>query len=129
MFKDLIGKKVLLKVDTKPIGVGKYFGTFQVKRVCGDVVIIAIFELPNYDANDEATPHKEKHVTKCDSIVGKCSIIEGVSSVAVPNDVVIDPESSATKKESPVLINFVGDEESKLLRLDNFKSNTNSIKE
>ncbi|KAL4329770.1 hypothetical protein AHAS_Ahas13G0333300 [Arachis hypogaea] len=58
MFKDFIGKKVLLKVDTKPVGVDKYFGTFRVRRVYDDVVIIAMFELPNYDADDEATPHK-----------------------------------------------------------------------
>ncbi|MED6138635.1 hypothetical protein PIB30_119245 [Stylosanthes scabra] len=42
-FKVLVGKKLLLKVDTKCVSADKYFGTFRVKRVCDDPAIIAMF--------------------------------------------------------------------------------------
>ncbi|RYR25403.1 hypothetical protein Ahy_B02g059123 [Arachis hypogaea] len=45
IFKTLEGKKVLLKVDTKYLGIDKYFRTFRVKRICDDPAIISMFEL------------------------------------------------------------------------------------
>nr|XP_025633610.1 uncharacterized protein LOC112727894 [Arachis hypogaea] len=54
IFRNLEGKKVLLKVDTKSLGVDRYFGTFRVKRICDDAAIISMFEL----AQTEITPLK-----------------------------------------------------------------------
>ncbi|QHN75844.1 Replication factor-A carboxy-terminal domain protein [Arachis hypogaea] len=64
IFQGLIGKKLLLKVDTKGVRLDKFFGTFRVRRVCDDPTIIAMFELPDYDANDESTPKKEPELKK-----------------------------------------------------------------
>ncbi|XLR26810.1 hypothetical protein S83_054710, partial [Arachis hypogaea] len=48
----------VLKIDTKSVGADKYFRTFRVRIVCDDATIIAMFELPNYDADAERTPVK-----------------------------------------------------------------------
>ncbi|QHO15936.1 Replication protein A 70 kDa DNA-binding subunit A [Arachis hypogaea] len=63
----LVGKKLLLKIDTKSVGTDKYFETFRVRRVCDDAAIISMFELPNYDANDERTPLKDGKLGKIPS--------------------------------------------------------------
>ncbi|XLU74061.1 hypothetical protein S245_033114, partial [Arachis hypogaea] len=59
-FKTLEGKKVILKVDTKSLGIDKYFGTFRVKRICDDPTIISMFELAENE--NEVTPVKDAHV-------------------------------------------------------------------
>lgn len=41
-------------MDTKSLGVDRYFGTFRVKRICDDAAIISMFEL----AQTEITPLK-----------------------------------------------------------------------
>ncbi|XP_057734062.1 uncharacterized protein LOC130949328 [Arachis stenosperma] len=64
IFQGLIGKKLLLKVDTKGVPHDTFYGTFRVRRICDDSTIIAIFELPNYDADDESTPKKEHDLHK-----------------------------------------------------------------
>ncbi|RYR20269.1 hypothetical protein Ahy_B03g065369 [Arachis hypogaea] len=58
IFQGLIGKKLLLKVDTKGVAHDTFYGTFQVRRICDDPTIIAMFELPDYDADNESTPKK-----------------------------------------------------------------------
>ncbi|RYQ83391.1 hypothetical protein Ahy_B10g102058 [Arachis hypogaea] len=58
IFQGLIGKKLLLKVDTKGVPHDTFYGTFRVRRICDDPTIIAMFELPDYDADDESTPKK-----------------------------------------------------------------------
>ncbi|XP_072093342.1 uncharacterized protein [Arachis hypogaea] len=58
IFQGLIGKKLLLKVDTKGVPHDTFYGTFRVRRICDDPTIIAMFELPNYDADDESTPKR-----------------------------------------------------------------------
>ncbi|XP_052115291.1 uncharacterized protein LOC107480592 isoform X3 [Arachis duranensis] len=60
----LIGKKLLLKVDTKGVPHDTFYGTFRVRRICDDPTIIAMFELPDYDADDESTPKKEADLHK-----------------------------------------------------------------
>ncbi|XP_057746541.1 uncharacterized protein LOC130965799 [Arachis stenosperma] len=54
IFQGLIGKKLLLKVDTKGIPHDTFYGTFRVRRICDDPTIIAMFELLDYDADDES---------------------------------------------------------------------------
>ncbi|QHO11882.1 Replication factor-A carboxy-terminal domain protein [Arachis hypogaea] len=64
IFQGLIGKKLLLKIYTKGVRLDKFYGTFRVRRVCDDPIIIAMFELPDYDADDEFTPKKEPELNK-----------------------------------------------------------------
>ncbi|XLU24914.1 hypothetical protein S245_060980, partial [Arachis hypogaea] len=64
IFQGLIGKKLLLKVDTKGVPHDTFYGTFRVRRICDDPTIIAMFELPDYDADDESTPKKEADLHK-----------------------------------------------------------------
>nr|XP_029150018.1 uncharacterized protein LOC112767449 [Arachis hypogaea]XP_029150019.1 uncharacterized protein LOC112767449 [Arachis hypogaea]XP_029150020.1 uncharacterized protein LOC112767449 [Arachis hypogaea]XP_029150021.1 uncharacterized protein LOC112767449 [Arachis hypogaea]XP_029150022.1 uncharacterized protein LOC112767449 [Arachis hypogaea]XP_029150023.1 uncharacterized protein LOC112767449 [Arachis hypogaea]XP_029150024.1 uncharacterized protein LOC112767449 [Arachis hypogaea]XP_029150025.1 unc len=63
ILQGLIGK-LLLKVDTKCVPHDTFYGTFRVRRICDDSTIIAMFELPNYDADDESTPKKEHDLHK-----------------------------------------------------------------
>ncbi|QHN95265.1 Replication protein A 70 kDa DNA-binding subunit C [Arachis hypogaea] len=56
IFQELIGKKLLLKVDTKGVPHDTFYGTFRVRRICDDPTIIAMFELPDYNGDDESTP-------------------------------------------------------------------------
>ncbi|RYR52252.1 hypothetical protein Ahy_A06g027175 [Arachis hypogaea] len=64
IFQGLIGKKLLLKVDTKGVPHDTFYGTFRVTRICDDSTIISMFELPNYDADDESSPKKEHDLHK-----------------------------------------------------------------
>ncbi|XP_052110373.1 replication protein A 70 kDa DNA-binding subunit C [Arachis duranensis] len=64
IFQVLIGKKLLLKVDTKGVPQDTFYGTFRVRRICDDSTIIAMFELPDYDADDECTPKKVRYTYK-----------------------------------------------------------------
>ncbi|KAL4286248.1 hypothetical protein AHAS_Ahas19G0067200 [Arachis hypogaea] len=64
IFQGLIGKKLLLKVDTKGAAHDTFYGTFRVRRICDNPNIIAMFELPDYDADDESTPKKELDLDK-----------------------------------------------------------------
>ncbi|QHO47379.1 Replication protein A 70 kDa DNA-binding subunit C [Arachis hypogaea] len=59
IFQELIGKKLLLKVDTKGVPHETFYGTFRVRRIYDDPTIISMFELPDYDVDDESTPKKE----------------------------------------------------------------------
>ncbi|KAL4274720.1 hypothetical protein AHAS_Ahas20G0035400 [Arachis hypogaea] len=52
IFQGLIGKKLLLKVDTKGVTHDAFYGTFQVRRICDDHTIIAIWK-------DEKTPSND----------------------------------------------------------------------
>ncbi|KAL4329117.1 hypothetical protein AHAS_Ahas13G0268000 [Arachis hypogaea] len=92
IFQGLIGKKLLLKVDTKGVAHDTFYGTFQVRRICDDPTIIAMFELPDYDADNESTPKKESSKTfiKSDKVAG---------------------ESSGILSKSPVLIDFLAEKQ------------------
>ncbi|QHO28982.1 hypothetical protein DS421_7g221350 [Arachis hypogaea] len=58
------------------VGADKYFGTFCVRRVCDAAAIIAMFELPNYDADDECTPVKDVEVPGLDDISSEVDIMK-----------------------------------------------------
>ncbi|RYQ93289.1 hypothetical protein Ahy_B09g099556 [Arachis hypogaea] len=64
IFQGIIGKKLLLKVGTNGVPHDTFYGTFRVRRICDDPTIITMFELPNYDADDESTPKKEPDLHK-----------------------------------------------------------------
>ncbi|XP_072077933.1 replication protein A 70 kDa DNA-binding subunit B-like isoform X1 [Arachis hypogaea] len=100
IFRNLEGKKVLLKVDTKSLGVDRYFGTFRVKRICDDAAIISMFEL----AQTEITPLKDAHVpvfgpelgetsnTKCLENTVMSSFLQKEANVAGLDDIHLDME-------------------------------------
>ncbi|XP_052115660.1 replication protein A 70 kDa DNA-binding subunit B isoform X1 [Arachis duranensis] len=100
IFRNLEGKKVLLKVDTKSLGVDRYFGTFRVKRICDDAAIISMFEL----AQTEITPLKDAPVpvfgpelgetsnTKCLENTVMSSFLQKEANVAGLDDIHLDME-------------------------------------
>ncbi|KAL4306755.1 hypothetical protein AHAS_Ahas16G0210000 [Arachis hypogaea] len=125
----IAGKKLLLKIDTKIVGADKYFRTFRVRRVCDDVAIIAMFELPNYDADDEHTPVKDGYLGKIPSsdheyIIGKkdpCEVLdEGITS---------DGNCSNMKTNCRPLIDFLGEKGAEVPRLDDISSEVDIMKE
>nr|XP_025672811.1 uncharacterized protein LOC112772142 isoform X1 [Arachis hypogaea] len=107
IFQVLIGKKLLLKVDIKGVPHDTFYGTFRVRRICDDSTIIAMFELPDYDANDESTPKKEHDLHK--------SVPCGKGDVGIKkefSDSFIKSEKDAGEYsgilcKSPILIDFL----------------------
>ncbi|XP_020979366.1 uncharacterized protein LOC110271971 [Arachis ipaensis] len=127
-FRELIGKKVLLKIDTKPVGVDKYFGTFRVKRVCDDAAIIVMFELPNYDANDEISLKKEDELIK-PVIVGKDSAhVKEESPIMFEKKLQTCGQCSNTKNGSPLLIDSIGEKEDEVIGLDDICADVDIVK-
>ncbi|XLT29912.1 hypothetical protein HN873_061204 [Arachis hypogaea] len=98
IFRNLEGKKVLLKVDTKSLGVDRYFGTFRVKRICDDAAILSMFEL----AQTEITPLKDAPIpvfgpelgetsnTKCVENTVMSSFLQKGANVARLDDIHLD---------------------------------------
>nr|XP_029151874.1 replication protein A 70 kDa DNA-binding subunit C isoform X1 [Arachis hypogaea]XP_029151875.1 replication protein A 70 kDa DNA-binding subunit C isoform X1 [Arachis hypogaea]XP_029151876.1 replication protein A 70 kDa DNA-binding subunit C isoform X1 [Arachis hypogaea] len=112
IFQGLIGKKLLLKVDTKGVPHDTFYGTFRVRRICDDPTIITIFELPNYDADDEFTPKKEPDLHK--SVLfgkGDTGIKEESSKTCIKSEKV-DGECCGILCKSPVLIDFLAEKHS-----------------
>ncbi|RYR46947.1 hypothetical protein Ahy_A07g032821 [Arachis hypogaea] len=126
-FKILEGKKVLLKVDTKSLGIDKYFGTFRVKRICDDPTIISMFELAENE--NEVTPVKDAHVPGIGLDIGepsytqptskdvKLSVLDKDESVPSLDDISIDmdanrksvvPQVSGDNDENQVFSDEVG---------------------
>ncbi|RYQ91577.1 hypothetical protein Ahy_B09g097522 [Arachis hypogaea] len=109
IFQGLIGKKLLLKVDTKGVPDDTFYGTFQVRRICDDPTIITMFKLPNYDADDESTPKKEPDLHKsvpCGK--GNISIKEESSNTCIKSEKVAG-EYCGILSKSPVLIDFLAE--------------------
>ncbi|KAL4316742.1 hypothetical protein AHAS_Ahas15G0315500 [Arachis hypogaea] len=94
-------------VDTKGVPHDTFYGTFRVRRICDDPTIIAMFELPDYDADDESTPKKEADLHK--------SVPSGKGDIGVKKDSSknfiksekVSGESSGILSKSPVLIDFL----------------------
>ncbi|XP_016192222.1 uncharacterized protein LOC107633101 [Arachis ipaensis] len=106
IFQGLIGKKLLLKVDTKGVAHDTFYGTFQVRRICDDPTIIAMFELPDYDADNESLIYTNLfHVEKGDIGIKKES-----SKTFIKSDKVAG-ESSGILSKSPVLIDFLAEKQ------------------
>ncbi|XP_016164915.1 uncharacterized protein LOC107607480 [Arachis ipaensis] len=108
ILQGLIGK-LLLKVDTKCVPHDTFYGTFRVRRICDDSTIIAMFELPNYDADDESTPKKEHDLHK--SVPrGKADVgIKKESSNSFIKSEKDAGECSGILCKSPVLIDFLAE--------------------
>ncbi|KAL4380889.1 hypothetical protein AHAS_Ahas04G0078600 [Arachis hypogaea] len=115
-------------IDTKLVGVDKYFGTFWVKRVCDDAAIIAMFELPNYDANDEINPKKEEELVK-PVIVGKDSAhVKEELPIVFEKKLQTYGECSNTKNGSPLLIDSIGKKEDEVIWLDDICADVDTVK-
>ncbi|QHO38110.1 Replication factor-A carboxy-terminal domain protein [Arachis hypogaea] len=125
----IVGEKLLLKIDTKSIGIDKYFRTFRVRKVCDDAAIISMFKLPNYDTDDERTPLKDGYLGNIPSsdheyIVGKkdpCEVLdEGITS---------DGNCSNMKANCKPLIDFLGEKGVEVSGLDDISSEADIVKE
>ncbi|XP_057733714.1 uncharacterized protein LOC130948856 [Arachis stenosperma] len=104
IFQALIRKNLLLKVDIKGVGLDKFFGIFRVRRVCDDPTIITMFELSDYDADDESTLKKVTYTYKDTDIKNESS------STSIKSDnVAVEPSGILSK--SPVLIDFLAEKQ------------------
>ncbi|QHO15854.1 Replication factor-A carboxy-terminal domain protein [Arachis hypogaea] len=111
IFQGLIGKKLLFKVDTKGVPHDTFYGTFRVRRICDDPTIIAMFELPDYDADDESTPKKEHDLHKfipCGK--GDVGIKKESSKTFIKSDKDAG-EYSGILCKSPILIDFLAEKQ------------------
>ncbi|QHO02627.1 Replication protein A 70 kDa DNA-binding subunit C [Arachis hypogaea] len=122
IFQGLIGKKLLLKVDTKGVPHDTFYGTFRVRRICDDPTIIAMFELPDYDTDDESTPKKEPDLHKSVSCEeGDIGIKKESSKTFIKSEKVVG-ESSGILSKSPVLIDFLAGKQPAVFRGTEFAS-------
>ncbi|XP_057755365.1 replication protein A 70 kDa DNA-binding subunit C-like [Arachis stenosperma] len=122
IFQGLIGKKLLLKVDTKGVPHDTFYGTFRVRRICDDPTIITMFELPNYDADDESTPKKEPDLHKS-VLFGKGDIgVKEESSKSCIKSEKVDGECCGILCKSPVLIDFLAEKQSAVSRGSEFSA-------
>ncbi|QHO58071.1 Replication protein A 70 kDa DNA-binding subunit C [Arachis hypogaea] len=55
IFQEIIGKTMLFKVLSRPVGMEKFKGTYPVRRVCDDAAILGMFELSGSDLSPEKT--------------------------------------------------------------------------
>ncbi|MED6214072.1 hypothetical protein PIB30_099444, partial [Stylosanthes scabra] len=76
VFKDVVGRRVLLKVDGGSANVDKYFGNYRVRCLCDNERLIKLFEDSN-EGDGLVTPVESKFVPKFESLDG-----ESVSHVA-----------------------------------------------
>ncbi|XP_072067009.1 uncharacterized protein [Arachis hypogaea] len=53
IFQEIVGKTMLFKVLSRPIGMEKFKGTYPVKRVCDYAAIVGMFELSGSDLSLE----------------------------------------------------------------------------
>ncbi|RYR66625.1 hypothetical protein Ahy_A03g012656 [Arachis hypogaea] len=56
IFQEIIGKTMLFKVLSRPVGMEKFKGTYPVRRVCDDAAILGMFELSGSDLSPEKNP-------------------------------------------------------------------------
>ncbi|QHN92664.1 uncharacterized protein DS421_17g585760 [Arachis hypogaea] len=60
IFQEIVGKTMLFKVLSRPVGMEKFKGTYPVRRVCDDAAIVGMFELSGSDLS----PEKAEFVSK-----------------------------------------------------------------
>ncbi|RYQ99761.1 hypothetical protein Ahy_B07g087760 [Arachis hypogaea] len=53
IFQEIVGKTMLFKVFSRPVGMEKFKGTYPVRRVCDDAAIVEMFELSGSDLSPE----------------------------------------------------------------------------
>ncbi|KAL4321433.1 hypothetical protein AHAS_Ahas14G0110000 [Arachis hypogaea] len=53
IFQENVGKTMLFKVLSRPVGMEKFKGTYPVRRVCDDAAIVGMFELSGSDLSPE----------------------------------------------------------------------------
>ncbi|RYR77816.1 hypothetical protein Ahy_A01g002460 [Arachis hypogaea] len=98
MFQQLLGKKLLLKIDTKSVGADK---------VCDDAAIISMFELANHDADDERTPLKNGYLGKIPSSEDEYIIDKKDLCEVLDEGITADGNCSNMKTNYRPLIDFL----------------------
>ncbi|XLU52152.1 uncharacterized protein LOC107638413 [Arachis ipaensis] len=116
-------------MDTKSVGADKYFETFHVRRVSDDAAIIAMFELFNYDADDERIPVKDGSLGKIslsdhEYIVGKKDLCE-----VLGEDISSDWICLNVKTNCELFIDFLGEKDVEVLGLDDISSKIDIMKQ
>ncbi|XP_020975809.1 uncharacterized protein LOC110270542 [Arachis ipaensis] len=88
-----------------------FYGTFRVRRICDDPTIIAMFELPDYDADDESTPKKEPDLHKSVPCGERDIGIKKESSKTFIKSEKVAGESYGVLSKSPILIDFLAEKQ------------------
>ncbi|KAL4287702.1 hypothetical protein AHAS_Ahas19G0212600 [Arachis hypogaea] len=125
----LLGKKLLLKIDIKSVGADKYFGTFRVRRVYDDAAIISMFELPNYDADYERTPLKDGKLGKIPSSEDEYIVDKKDSCEVLDEGITADENCSNMKTNCRPLIDFLGEKGAEVPGLDDISTEIDIVKE
>ncbi|XP_057724047.1 uncharacterized protein LOC130940007 [Arachis stenosperma] len=74
IFQEIVGKTMLFKVLSRPVGMEKFRRTYPVRRVCDDAAILGMFELSGSDLSPEKCPLlKRKSV---DAMVDKLNEVD-----------------------------------------------------
>ncbi|RYQ91616.1 hypothetical protein Ahy_B09g097591 [Arachis hypogaea] len=127
--EQLLGKKLLLKIDIKSVGADKYFGTFRVRRVYDDAAIISMFELPNYDADYERTPLKDGKLGKIPSSEDEYIVDKKDSCEVLDEGITADENCSNMKTNCRPLIDFLGEKGAEVPGLDDISTEIDIVKE
>ncbi|KAL1317190.1 hypothetical protein AAHE18_15G117900 [Arachis hypogaea] len=106
IFQEIVGKTMLFKVFSRPVGMEKFKETYPVRRVCDDAAIVGMFELSGSDLS----PKKAEFVSK------------GEGSFGEPSKVTKSPNLRLTPSSCSEL--FAG-----LPQLDNSKNSCDEVDE
>ncbi|RYQ84534.1 hypothetical protein Ahy_B10g103942 isoform O [Arachis hypogaea] len=74
MFQEIVGKTMLFKVLSRPVGMEKFKGTYPVRRVCDDAAILGMFELSSSDLISEKCPLFKRK--SADAVVDKFNEVD-----------------------------------------------------
>ncbi|XP_057757693.1 uncharacterized protein LOC130976781 [Arachis stenosperma] len=79
IFQEIVGKTMLFKVLSSPVGMEKFKGTYTVRRVCDDAAILGMFELSGSDLS----PEKAGFVLKGEGSFGEPSKVTESSNLGL----------------------------------------------
>ncbi|XP_020972861.1 uncharacterized protein LOC107629923 [Arachis ipaensis] len=111
IFQEIVGKTMLFKVLSRPVGMEKFKGTYPVRRVCDDAAILGMFKLSGSDLS----PEKAGFVLKGEGSFGEPSKVTKSPNLGLtPSNCseLFAGLPQCTQKESNV-VDLVTDEDAK----------------
>ncbi|XP_057733946.1 uncharacterized protein LOC130949164 [Arachis stenosperma] len=74
IFQEIVGKTMLFKVLSRPVGMDKFIRTYPVRRDCDDAAIVGMFELSGLDLSPEKCPLLKRK--SADAVVDKLNEVD-----------------------------------------------------
>ncbi|RYR49188.1 hypothetical protein HN873_060178 [Arachis hypogaea] len=115
IFQEIVGKTMLFKVLSRPVGMEKFKGTYPMRRVCDDAAIVGMFELSGSDLS----PKKAEFVPKGEGSFGRPSKVTKSPNLRLTHSSCSElfaDSPQCTQKESSV-VDLGADEDAKCLLL------------